>query len=375
MRILIYIPQPGPTRAPEVVANLAKLGNEVIAISPPDRQMFDVGADIKPIKGTGLPFLGPILLIVFGVLLAISEIVRQKPDAIYTLGGSMATGLMLAKLFRCPLITEVNGWRRAELKLINKKASAMFVSRVSCWMDELEIKHSGHVIVVAPGIKQAVCRDLNVKADKITVIPNGANIELFRPISDARKILDLESDCYFVGFVGVLAPWQGLDKLIRSAPLILNEVPNTRFLLVGDGESKKEAIQLVDDLKLSKDFIFIGLVPYTEVPEYVNAMDVCVSFRKGTPASPLKLYEYAVCGKPIVATDDVDNTFVKEYDVGILVDPDELVEVANAIISLLKSSELREQMGSNGRRYVLERRNWRAVASEVEKVIKATINK
>ena len=136
MRILMYIPQPGPTRAPEVVANLAKLGNEVVAISPPERQMLEVGAKIKPIRFTTIPFIGSFLLIAIGLILAMSTIIRSKPDAIYTLGGSMGTGLFLARLFKCPLFFEVNGWRRAELKLIKKNP-------ISMWISNLSTKRSG----------------------------------------------------------------------------------------------------------------------------------------------------------------------------------------------------------------------------------------
>jgi len=369
----MYIPQPGPTRAPEVVANLGRLGNEVIAISPPDRQMLEVGAKIKPIRFTTIPFIGSFLLIAIGLILAVSTIIRSKPDAIYTLGGSMGTGLLLARLFKCPLFFEVNGWKRAELKLIKKNPISMLISNLSCWMDELEIKHSEHVVVVAPEIKEAIQRYLDIKPDVITVIPNGANIDLFKPMSTAKESLRLDSEYCYVGFVGVFAGWQGIDNLIRSAPLVLREMPNTKFLLVGDGAVKDEMVKLVEHLELTRYFIFQGAVAYTEVPRYINAMDVCVSFRKGTPASPLKLYEYALCGKPVVATDDPDNEFVEQHNAGILVDPDKPEEVASAIIGLLRNDGLREQMGNDGRKYVLEYRTWEQVAREIEEAIKAAI--
>jgi len=375
MKILMYIPQPGPTRAPEIVVNLAKIGNEVIAISPPVRQMLEIGANIKPIKLTKLPLVGPFFLVGYGLVSAMLTMARWKPDVIYTLGGSMATGLLIAKLFRRPLVTEVNGWGRAELKLIQLHALSKFVSRISRWTDEKEIKYSDHVIVVIAGIREALQEYLNIQPNKITVIPNGANIELFKPLKEAKKKLRLDSNCLYVGFVGIFAPWQGLDNMIRSAPLILKEVPKTKFILVGDGIMKSKMTKLVEDLHLSDHFIFAGEVPYTKVATYINAMDICISFRKGTPASPLKLYEYAVCAKPVVATDNLDNSFVKEQDAGILVDTEKTEEVANAIISLLRNGELRERMGSNGRKYVLENRSWEAVAREIEEVIKAVIVK
>jgi glycosyltransferase involved in cell wall biosynthesis len=373
MKILMYIPQPGPTRAPEVAANLAKLGNEVVAISPPEKQMLEIGVNIKPIRFNTLPIVGPFFLASYGLIAAMLTMVRWKPDAIYTLGGSMGTGLLLAKVFRRPLITEVNGWRRDELKLISKHPLLMLVSKVSCWMDEREIEHSDHIVVVATRIKEAIKKYLNVNPNKISVIPNGANIDLFKPVSDAKETLQLDLTCHYVGFVGIIAPWQGLEYIIKSATLILSEIPNTRFLLVGDGESRKKMAELVEDLQLTKKFAFVGAVPYTEVAKYINAMDVCVSFRKGTPASPLKLYEYMACAKPVVATEEPDNQFIAEQSAGILVDPENARQVADAIITLLRNDELREQMGRNGMNYVLEERSWQAVAREVEETIKMVV--
>jgi glycosyltransferase involved in cell wall biosynthesis len=194
-------------------------------------------------------------------------------------------------------------------------------------------------------------------------------------MTGAKESLQLDLSCLYVGFVGIIAPWQGLEHLIRSAPQILREDPKTKFLLVGDGESRNKLVELVKELDLASHFVFVGAVPYTEVPKYINAMDVCISFRKGTPASPLKLYEYMVCGKPVVATDNPDNNFAKEINAGILIDPEKPEEVAGSIISLLKNDVMREKMGGNGRKYVLEKRSWQAVTQEVESVIKAVITK
>ena len=80
-----------------------------------------------------------------------------------------------------------------------------------------------------------------------------------------------------------------------------------------------------------------------------------------------------LCGKAVVATDDPDNSFIREINAGLLIDPEESNEVANAIIELLKNDEFREQMGNNGRKYVLENRSWEAVAREIEGTIRALI--
>jgi glycosyltransferase involved in cell wall biosynthesis len=337
--------------------------------------MLEIGVDIKSIRFITIPLIGPLFLIGGALILAMSQIIRSKPDAIYTLGGSMGTGILLARIFGCPLITEVNGWGRAELKLSTRRGFSRLLSTIARWIDEKEMVHSDYLVVVSNSLRNILHESLNIDPSKISVIPNGANLDLFKPINGVKKDLELDLNCYYAGSIGIIAPWQGLEHLIRSAPLVLKEIPNTKFLVVGDGESKNKLVELVKELDLAAHFVFVGAVPYTEVPKYINGMDVCVSFRKGTPASPLKLYEYMLCGKAVVATDDSDNGFVKEQNAGILIDPERLDEAAEAIVRLLRDDKLREQMGENGRKYVLEKRSWQAVAQEVEGVIKAVISK
>jgi glycosyltransferase involved in cell wall biosynthesis len=375
MRILMYLPQPGPTRAPEVAASLARLGSQVVVVSPPERQMLEVGVKIRRIRFTWIPLLGLVLLIVYGTLLAAVTMIRRRPDVIYTLGGSMGTGLLLARLFRRPLITECNGYRRAELKLESKHPFWMFVSRASVWLDEKENERSDQVIVVIDNIKRALVESLKITPDRITVVPNGANTDLFKPIANAREKTGLPVDCHYVGFAGNVAPWQGLDHLVRSAPAVLKEVPDTRFLIVGDGTSKVEIGALVEELNVTDHFDLVGQVPYPDVPLYINAMDVCIAFRKGTPASVMKNFEYMACARPVIATNDADNHVVKEQNAGVLVDPEDAGQVANAIVRLLRDDELRSQMGRNGVEYVVANRTWEAVAREVEATMRAVVDR
>ena len=79
------------------------------------------------------------------------------------------------------------------------------------------------------------------------------------------------------------------------------------------------------------------------------------------------------CGKPVIATNTQDFKALEEYNAGILVDPEKPDEVADAIITLLKYKELREEMGKNGREYVVENRSWEAVAREVVSVMKEAV--
>lgn len=95
--------------------------------------------------------------------------------------------------------------------------------------------------------------------------------------------------------------------------------------------------------------------------------------RKDILGSPLKLCEYMVCGKPVVASRKSCFEILEENKAGLLVDPENPQEFAGAIIKLLRDPELRKQMGENGRKYVVGNRSWESVARKVAEVCEQVI--
>jgi glycosyltransferase involved in cell wall biosynthesis len=267
---------------------------------------------------------------------------------------------------------EINGLGIDEMKLNNPSKLIIKIFKVN---EKLNYKHAKKIIAVTQGIKEGIVELYNISDEKIVVIENGVNTELFKPLNKGDVKYGLDGNYNYVGFSGSFARWHGLEDLIRSAPLILKEVENTKFLLVGDGPMKEQIIQMVNDLNLKDSFIFIDRAPYEEVPKYVNAFDVCVILKKkDIPGSPLKLWEYMACGKPVIATNTEDFRVLEENNAGILVDPEKSEEVADAIITLLKNKELRDEMGKNGRKYVVENRSWESVARRVAELCEQTVH-
>jgi glycosyltransferase involved in cell wall biosynthesis len=305
--------------------------------------------------------------------------IKIKPDIIYARqAGLTFSPVIMSKLFRIPYAVEINGLIIEEIKISNASKSPVLSIYLAKLSEKLNYKHAQKIVAVTQGVKEGIKKLYNIPDEKIVVIENGANTELFKPIDSqkARTELNIDESYNYVGFSGSFAPWHGLENLVKSAPLIIKEVGNTKFLLVGAGRLLEHIIQRVNDLNLTDNFIFINKVPYEEVPKYVNAFDVCVILKKkNISGSPLKLWEYMACGKPVIATNTQDFKALEEYNAGTLVDPEKPEEVADAIIALLKNKKLREEMGKNGRKYVVENRSWESVARRVEEVCKSVIIK
>ncbi|RXA19723.1 glycosyltransferase family 1 protein [Methanosarcina sp. MSH10X1] len=297
---------------------------------------------------------------------------KNKPNVIYLRQNSFSfLPVFICKFFKIPCIIEINGFIRDEALM---KASSISVTRsiyyvLSVASEKFNYNHCDKIVSVTQNLKKQIINVYKIPENKVVVINNGANTDLFRPLVKQESLdrLNLDSSYFYVCFVGNLAPWQGVEYLIKASPLILTESPQTHFLVVGDGVMKEEWLQLAENLGVLNKFIFTGSVPYKMVPTYINAADICVVPKKplNSGYSPLKLYEYMACGRPIVATNTSGFEILAEVNAGILINPENSEEFANSVLLLLDNPEVKNSMGENGRKYVAENHSWDGVARKV----------
>jgi len=301
----------------------------------------------------------------------------KEPTVIYSRYSFLTFSPLLSKLFRVPYVVEVNGILTEKPKIeLKSPISELFVFIIKI-CEKTTYKYAKRIVVVTPRIKDEIKRLYNIPDERIIVIPNGANTDLFKPINQerVREELRLEKVNNYICFAGSLSALQGVEYIVKSAPLVLEKVQNAKFLIVGDGPIREELMELADKIGVSDNFIFTGTAPYEEVPKYINASDICVVYKKPLKSgySPLKLYEYMACEKPVIASRVEGFEILEENHAGLLVEPENPKELAKAIIKLLKDGKLREEMGKNGREYVVKNHSWEAVARKVAEVCKSVV--
>lgn len=293
-------------------------------------------------------------------------------DIIYTRNSTIGLiGMLIWIHHKTNLIYEVNTILPDECKISQHHYNIIenFWMRLRCYINTSVAKNADGIIAVTKGIKNELIRQ-GVDSKKIFVVENGANVDIFKPMDAniSKGILGLDKNIHYVCFVGSLAPWQGVEYLINAAPSILKEIPETKFLIIGDGQMKEELISLAEKTSVFNKFIFTGSVPYEEVPTYINASDVCVALKSHLKSgySTLKMYEYLACGKPIVASNEEGlGNVLEKTGSGIAVNRGSVENVSNAIIKLIKNKELRKSMGKNGRKLVLEKYTWNATVKQI----------
>jgi glycosyltransferase involved in cell wall biosynthesis len=312
-------------------------------------------------------------------LLALITILGEKPDLIYRRHGMLNSEYILASIFKIPSIAEVNGIVVDEVKMRSGS------DKLSLWIigniEKHAFRKADYNIVVTSKLKDTLNHEYNISVNKIIVVENGANTELFKPIDPilAKKELNLDTSITYICFVGALAMWHCVNDFISSMAYVLKEYPNVRALVIGEGSIKGELIKQSGQLGLSDKIIFTGRIPYEKVPWYINASGICVNpgcmpirnLKIG--ASPLKLCEYLACGKPVVSGRLTGQEFLEENTCGFMVNTEDHFEFAQAITKLLRDPVLRQRMGENGRKYVLEHRTWESIAKKVTAVFENAI--
>jgi glycosyltransferase involved in cell wall biosynthesis len=150
---------------------------------------------------------------------------------------------------------------------------------------------------------------------------------------------------------------------VESFPRILQEFPNCKLLLVGDGPDRINIERKIEELGISPNVIITGLVPQIQVPKILSTVDVAVIPYPELPKelwfSPLKLYEYMAAGKAIVASrsGQIADVIQDEYN-GVLVKPGDVIGLADNIIKLLNNPDQRDWLGNNARQQAVERHSW-----------------
>ena len=354
----------------EVVKNLARK-NKVLLLadqagSVNHENVTEISMNIP--KKKGATYLYTFCYLLYNLVRAAS---KSSIDIVYCRDiFSSSCAILLKKLWKIPFVYEVNGILSDESRVRGSRGINIFLTRL---LEYIIFTNSDVFICVTEEIKRTI--EEKYRNKKAYVVPNGANTTLFKPIENAAKLLGFDETAYYVVYVGSFAAWQGVDILIKAAADVVQAVPNVKILLVGaDGE--KELLDMVTDLNLTDTVVFTGRVAHPDVPLYMNVGDVCVTPKRPLLSgySPLKLYEYMACGKPVVASRIRGFEIVETVRAGILVEPEEPVELSEALVHLLRSEDLRKEMGKNGRAYVVEHHSWVNVSEKIEKICLSIIH-
>jgi glycosyltransferase involved in cell wall biosynthesis len=224
---------------------------------------------------------------------------RFNPDVIYERYNLyLLAGAMLKKRLGIPLLLEVNSPLVYER---SRHSGGLSLPRLAKWAEGKAWRAADRVLPVTR-VLGGYIMDYGVPAERIAVIPNGINRAHFdsAPAPDAAKANLGLQDRLILGFTGFVRDWHGVDRVI--AWMATADAPrNAHLLVVGDGPARQALEEQARTLGLADAVTFTGVVHRDAVPSYVAAFDVALQPAVTSYASPLKMMEYLVLGKAIVA--------------------------------------------------------------------------
>jgi glycosyltransferase involved in cell wall biosynthesis len=198
---------------------------------------------------------------------------------------------------------------------------------------------------------------------EIHVVPFGVDCEVFRPTERINM-----TSAVTLGFVKHLRVKYGPEYLIRAMEMIVKQYPQTQLLVAGSGELHSQLEELTGKLGLTGHISFLGAVEHRRVPEILKSVDIFVmpSIQEefGVAAVEAQAMEIPVVATRVGGVPEV----VLDGETGILVEPRNSGQLAQAILTLIENPALRRQMGERGRRNVLANYRWEDNAALMERL-------
>jgi glycosyltransferase involved in cell wall biosynthesis len=337
----------------EIINNLRRLGWRVDLFAP---EPASDGRSRRPVER----------VVIYSLVILRTLLQLHRFDALYVRAHPLAWPVTFwARALRRPIAQEING---VELDVIVSHPWLTPMRGLVRWLYRSQYRVSDRLFPVTKELAQWLAQDL--PPDRINVIANGANTDLFRPIKRDREP--------FVVFFGGLTGWHGID-------LMLNAIRDPRWpagvelVIIGAGAQESAVREAVD---AGLPVRWLGYRPHEQIPELIAGAIAGLSpitnprGRSSTGVSPLKLYETLACGIPVIATDLPGQTeVVRACDCGLIIPCDDAPGLAKAVAQLAADPDASREMGRRGAEYIRAQHSWAARAAEIDRILRGELNR
>jgi glycosyltransferase involved in cell wall biosynthesis len=269
--------------------------------------------------------------------------------------------LRLKELTGCPVILHVHS-------VESDRAGGHRGNPLVHEIEETAFMLADQIIAVSGHTKRAIMRDYGIPEDKISIIHNSINHEALPPVdphSAYEYLVQLKLNGYkVVGNVGRLTVQKGLPNLLKAARKVIDQAPKTIFLIVGSGEQYHELIELAAELGIGRNVIFTGFLRGKEWRDAFAISDLFVMPSVSEPfgLTPLEAIGY---GTPSLVSKQAGVSEVLQNC--LKVDNWDVDEMANQIVSVVRSDALRRELTANAYRE-LKHLSWHDSARKVRDI-------
>lgn len=284
--------------------------------------------------------------------IAVVKIIRQvrktieeyQPDIVYCHSSFAGVfGRIAALGTKCKVVYNPHGWA------FNRQKKSDVIFEV---IERMLAKCTDRIVCISEAEKQSALKHRITSEDRLMLIPNGIDVEAVRsavPID--RKQLGINEDDFVVGMIGRLSTQKAPDVFVRAAKLIYDKIPNSAFIIVGNGDERES----VEDYA-KENHLNLVVTGWTDVPyRYLKDFDVALLLSRWEGFG-LAVVEYMAAEKNAVATrTDAIPTLIDDKQDGLLVNTNDSQDAAEKVLWLHSHPEMAASMRNNALRKVQDK--------------------
>jgi len=316
------------------------------------------------------PTLSSHLINFFPIFFQLWQIKRKiKADVFHALGSS--NGWLAALVGFHPLIFDIIDPGIFSIPFQRK------LPKIYKILNRYALKKADLLVCDGENTKEAML-ELGADPQKIKIIRCGVDTEKFKSkkLPNNFKSKFFQENEKIVISIKPLRSECDVETLVKAAPKILKEIPEARFLIVGEGDQKEKLINLANSLGVAQAIKFLGWIQPEDIPLYLNLADVfvCTSLVDSGLASSIA--EAMACELPVVVSNSGDNSlFIKNGENGFVFPVKDSETLAKYVILLLKNEDLRRKLAKVNRRLIEEKNNYQKEMEKMEKIYENLIQK
>jgi glycosyltransferase involved in cell wall biosynthesis len=303
-------------------------------------------------------------------------------DVIFATSGPLTIaipGLYASWYQNIPLVFEVRDlWPEGAIQLgvLTNPLAKWLARRLEC----LVYQKSRHIVALSPGICEGILKT-GISADKVTVIPNAADLDLFHPKVDGSNIKAKYSlnGRFSLAYFGTMGLANGLEFVLdAAAELKRRHVDDIVFILHGDG-MKRLSLEARARREGLDNVIFSDPTPdKCRIAELAAAVDVCMTIYKNFPVlqtcSPNKLFDALAAGKPILTNmPGWLGAIAEEEKTGVLVEPDNVTDFAEKVLWMYDHPNELNKFCYNSRQLAEKKFSRDILAKRLEAILKQAV--
>lgn len=302
----------------------------------------------------------------FCISAALRGMTLPRPDVIIASSPQLLVGLSgwwLAFSRQIPFVFEVRDLWPESLAAVGLGGENSLLHHTLSAVAKFLYQRADRIVVVTPAFKDHLIARWRLPADKIDVVENGVETDLFTPaagssMSELKKKLGADSR-FLVCYIGTMGMAHGLETLLDAAARLQSESPNVLFLLIGEG-AEKERIQSLAHSRRLMNVRFLEQQPREKIPAFISASDACLVLLKKTDVFktviPTKMLEFMSCARPVIlGVEGQAQQIIEDAGAGLVIPPEDANALASAIKQLERNRDLARALGEKGRAYILRK--------------------